>query len=183
MVLKPCLLYQSISRVNSTFLSGSNEFTCPVCKKGKLQYRDHCKRISRSEGGTSTWFWIPRCRCDNGGCRKITRMLPDFMTPNKHYRTDVISGVLEDIISPDDSDSEDYPTERTMERWKAWLQANIALIEALLRRYNSGHPIFRSEQLEESGSLLQKLKDNNQNWLEKVLRLVYSTGNRMNPVR
>ena len=44
-------------------------------------------------------------------------MLPDMLVPYKHYREETVSGVLDGIVSPDDEDSENYPSEQTMVRW------------------------------------------------------------------
>lgn len=43
-------------------------------------------------------------------------MLPDCLVPYKHYNEETISGVLDDIVNPDDEDSEIYPSEKTMLR-------------------------------------------------------------------
>ena len=37
-------------------------------------------------------------------------MLPDILTPFKHYNEETILGVLDDIVTPDDEDSETYPS-------------------------------------------------------------------------
>lgn len=47
-------------------------------------------------------------------------MLPDCLVPYKHYNEETISGVLDDIVNPDDEDSEIYPSEKTMLRWHHW---------------------------------------------------------------
>jgi hypothetical protein len=41
-------------------------------------------------------------------------MLPDILTPFKHYNEETISGVLDGIVTPEDEDSETYPSEDTM---------------------------------------------------------------------
>jgi len=41
-------------------------------------------------------------------------MLPDILTPFKHYNEETISGVLDGIVTPEDEDSETYPPEDTM---------------------------------------------------------------------
>ncbi len=85
---------------DSTFLIESSDYICPTCKKGHLLYRDHCKRILRHEGGSSEWLWIPRCKCDDPGCRKLHRMLPDLLVRFKQYSAEVISGVLDESLDP-----------------------------------------------------------------------------------
>ena len=41
-------------------------------------------------------------------------MLPDILTPFKHYNEENISGVLDGIVTPEDEDSETCPSEDTM---------------------------------------------------------------------
>lgn len=40
-------------------------------------------------------------------------MLPDILTPFKHYNEETISGVLDEIVTPEDAESETYPSEVT----------------------------------------------------------------------
>ena len=51
-------------------------------------------------------------------------MLPDLMVKFKQYSAEVISGVLDGVVQPDDADSEDHPCEDTMKRWHHWFMAN-----------------------------------------------------------
>ncbi len=53
---------------------------------------------------------------------------PDILLPYKHYETEVISGVIDDIVTPDDQDSEDYPSVSTMLYWLCWFRMNLANI-------------------------------------------------------
>ena len=41
-------------------------------------------------------------------------MLPDILVPYKHYPEETISGVLDEIVGPDDMDSENFPSEKSM---------------------------------------------------------------------
>ena len=63
----------------------SSEYLCLICQKGSLIFRDYCSRIIRYEDGTHEWLRIPRHQCSNDKCRRIHRMLPDILTPFKHY--------------------------------------------------------------------------------------------------
>ena len=47
---------------------------------------------------------IRRFRCQN--CRSYHNELPDCLVPYKHYEAEVIAGVLDEVILPDDLDSE-----------------------------------------------------------------------------
>ncbi len=60
-------------------------------------------------------------------------MLPDFLLKFKHYSAEVISGVLDEIIHPDDVDSEDHPCEDTMKRWNHWFKANELRIDGMIK--------------------------------------------------
>ena len=60
-------------------------------------------------------FLIRRLKCSS--CGKLHRELPDCLVPYKHYASEVISGVLDGIVTPEDDDSADYPCEMTMLRW------------------------------------------------------------------
>ena len=50
-------------------------------------------------------------------------MLPEILLPYKHYSEEVVSGVLDDVILPDDEDSENYPSEK--------IHASITLLVTL----------------------------------------------------
>ena len=45
----------------------------------------------------------------------------------------MIAGVLDEVIRPDDLDSEDYPSFNTMLRWLQWFRENLQRIEGYLR--------------------------------------------------
>ena len=44
-------------------------------------------------------------------------MLPDYILPYKQYDAEIIKGVLEGLITTDTLGYEDYPCDKTMERW------------------------------------------------------------------
>lgn len=93
--------------------SDNSEFLCPICQKCSLIFRDYRSHIIRYEDGTHEWLRIPRHQCSNDKCRRIHRMLPDILTPFKHYNEETISGVLDGIVTPEDEDSETSPSEDT----------------------------------------------------------------------
>ena len=94
--------------------SSENSHLCSVCQ-GMLRYRDSRPRIRKKEGGTWERLMIRRFRCQT--CHSSHNELPDCLVPYKHYETEVIAGVLDEVIRPDDLDSEDYPSFNTMLRW------------------------------------------------------------------
>ena len=176
MVLLPCIAYQNTSVRDNTLLIESRDYICPTCKKGHLCYRDHCHRIVRYEGGEAEWFWIPRAKCDNPGCGRLHRMLPDFMVQFKHYAAEVISGVLDGIVTPEDADSEDRPSADTMKRWHHWLMANELYIDGTLKSVGCRNLGFGEELLKSGISLLRELRYSSERWLETILCFIYNSG-------
>ena len=152
---------------------------CPRCQ-GILAYRDSRVRIRRKEGGRKERLMIRRFRCKN--CHSYHNELPDCRSPYKHYETEVISGVLDGVVTPEDADSEDYPSMQTMQRWLLWLQVNLTNIEGYLR--SAGYSIFRLGEgvLFSKGSLLEAIRKKYQSWLEIILRLIYNSGGFLVPI-
>lgn len=157
------------------FLCRSNEISpiCPCCGKA-LAYRDSRKRIYKTHGGSKTMILIRRFKCT--GCRRLHNELPDCITPHKHYGTEVIEDVVDEIVSPCDSATEDYPCEATMKRWKQWIGRNTLQIDGELR--SIGHRILGlgSHFLHSSVSLLQKLRADGAGWLGICQRILYNSG-------
>ena len=153
------------------------EFVCPCCKEGHLQYRDHCPRISRAKGGDATWYWIPRCQCDSERCRKVHRMLPEFMVKFKQYRTEVITSALDQKkgFVGDDAYNE-HPSVKTIQHWHHWLMANYLRIDGTLRSVGCKDLGFSEKLLESGDSLLIRLRASDQKWLAAVHRFVYNSG-------
>ena len=85
----------------------------------------------KSEGGAKQWLMIRRFRCCR--CRKLHNELPDCLTAFKHYKTEVIAGVVDGIVTLDDLDSENYPCVSTMLLWLRWFQLNLERMEGYLR--------------------------------------------------
>ena len=86
------------------------------------------------------------------------RELPDLLAPYKHYLAEIISGVLDGIVKPDDEDTEDYPCEQTMERWRRWLELNRSYIEGYLRSVGYRLLGFGEELLNSTVSLLEHMR-------------------------
>lgn len=160
--------------------SSENSHICPVCQ-GTLHYRDSRPRIRKKEGGTKEQLMIRRFRCQN--CHAYHNELPDCLVPYKHYEAEVIAGVLDEVILPDDLDSEDYPSFSTMLRWLQWFRENLQRMEGYLR--TAGYQILNlgEDFLFTSDSLLDKIRNRYQNWLEQLLRLIYNSGGFLVPVR
>ena len=158
---------------NDIFVESSAISYCPVCGE-PLSYRDSCVRIMRLEGGRRRRFLIRRLKCCN--CGKLHRELPDCLVPYKHYASEVISGVLDGIVTPDDDDSADFPCEMSMRRWLCWLEANRLRIDGYLK--STGYRLlgFSTELLGSRMPLLDKLRSSRPEWLETLLRFLYNSG-------
>lgn len=93
----------------------NNESTCPKCGE-QLKYYDSVKRLVRTKYGQKKKVVIRRLRCIK--CHSIHREIPDFIFPYKQYEADIISGVIEGLITCETLGFEDYPCEMTMIRWR-----------------------------------------------------------------
>ena len=145
-----------------------------------MLFRDYCERIVRYEGGDSEWLKIPRCRCTNKRCRRIHRMLPDFLAPFKHYQEPVISGVLDGEIDPADAD--DRPSDQSAKRWSHWLMMNELNIDGYLKSVAHRELGFSEELLRSGVSLLGKLRSSiPYGWLRAILRIIYNSGGFLEP--
>jgi len=92
-----------------------NETACPNCG-GRLKYYDTIQRIVRTQGRNSKWIEVRRLKCIE--CLYLHRELPEYIYPYKQYEAEVITGVLEGLITTDTFGYEDYPCEATMIRWR-----------------------------------------------------------------
>lgn len=100
-------------------VSSDDTPVCPVCG-GTLKYRDTRPRIRKKEGGLKEYLMIRRLCCTE--CHRHHNELPDCLVPHKHYEAEVISGVIDGIVTSEDADSEDCPSFLTMLRWLQWFQ-------------------------------------------------------------
>ena len=82
-----------------------NEEELPVCPECQtpLKYRDSRRRHIRREGGKKYWGHIRRLFCKN--CRRLHNELPANVSPHKHYKVEVIEGVVDEIVIPDDPEN------------------------------------------------------------------------------
>ena len=167
-----------MQRKINVFLPDSSEYLCPECKAGDLHFRDYCKRIRKLEGGDKEWISIPRHQCDNPACRRVHRMLPDFLVPFKHYQESVIADAIDERIVPDESD--DRPSVQTAIRWKWWLIMNAANIDGLLKSIGHRELGFSADLLGSGLSLLDELRKRiPAGWLKEILRYIYNSGARL----
>ena len=150
---------------------------CPECQT-PLKYRDSRLRHIRREGGKKYWGHIRRLFCKK--CRRLHNELPANVSPHKHYEVEVIEGVVDEIVMPDDPENEGYPCERTMLRWKKWIEHNRPFIEGYIRSIGFQLLGLGPEFLKSEESILDNLRetfcDRDHHWLTAVNRLVYNTG-------
>lgn len=153
-------------RIRIFFVESSDTCLCPCCQ-APLDDRDYRLRIMKLEGGEKKFLRVERRKCTNGGCRRIHTVLPGCIVPYKHYASEVIVGVLDEVITSDDADTEDYPCETTMHRWKHWLMVNYLRMEGYPK--SIGHHLLELEKglLGSTVSLLEKLRLSNDHWLEQ----------------
>lgn len=154
---------------------------CPYCG-AELVFEDHVNRHQKLAGGEKQWYRIERRRCP-GGCG-LHRILPDFLAPYKHYDMDIITGVLNGSITSDTPPFENYPCEKTMERWQGWLLLNLVFINGYLksvgiRLFAMGIALAYSVT-----NLVEELKQRDRHgWMKVIIRAVYNTGGSLEPYR
>lgn len=152
---------------------------CPVCQS-IMHYRDSRKRIRKTEGGIKEFLVIRRFRCEH--CHSYHVELPDCLVPFKHYEAEVISGVLDGVVSSADLDAEDYPSLSTILRWLQWFNENLDRIQGYLRTISCSLFRLGEDFLFSQDSLLDAIRNKYQNWLEKILRLIYNSGGFLVPI-
>ena len=160
--------------------SSETSHMCPICR-GSLHYRDSRLRIRRKEGGVKEHLILRRFRCSS--CHSDQTELPDCLVPYKHYEAEVISGVLDEVVRPEDLDSEDYPSFSTMRRWIQWLVENLTRIEGYLRTAGFYLLACGPDILFSKVSLLDAVRKKHSDWLERILRLIYNSGGFLVPIR
>lgn len=150
---------------------------CPECG-GILSYRDSRLRICKTYGGTATYISIRRLECID--CNRLHTELPSFLVPYKHYASEVVENVLDDVSTPEDTTTEDYPCEMTMNRWKNWFMKNLLQIEGMLRSNAYRILGFSQKLLKSKASLLDNIRREGCGWLAAVLRFIYNSGFKLN---
>lgn len=134
----------------------------------------------KTEGGTKQFIQIERLKCNH--CERLHNALPDFLVPYKHYVAQIISGVLDEVISADDLDTEDYPCEQTMKRWHRWFNGNQNNIEGNIRSIGYRLLGLGEDLLSARLSLLTHLRKSSEVWLETILRIIYNAGSFLVPI-
>ncbi len=155
------------------YIMSNDPTICPVCDN-VMKYRDSLLRHMKLEGQNRKNYMIRRLQCTH--CGSLHRELPDCFVPYKHYGAEIISGAVDGIVTSTDADSEDYPCEMTINRWKRWLAFNTNRINGYLRSIGFQVLGFSEELLKSTTSLLDDLRSSNPEWLETILRFIYNSG-------
>ena len=104
------------------------------------------------------------------------------MLPYKHYGSDIIEDVVDEVIGADDLGTENYPCEATMKHWKWWISRNEANIGGQMRSMLHHLLDLDMEFLKSGESLLKELKGRiSPGWLSVVARFIYNLGGRIEP--
>lgn len=99
-----------------------------------------------------------------------------MLAPHKYFELDVITGVLDVLITPDTKGFEDHPSESTIKHWHHWFMLNQDTIEGTLR--SKGYQLlgFTEKLLTSDVSLLSELRKDTCDWLRIILRFIYNSG-------
>ncbi len=139
-------------------------------------------RIHRLPGGKTEWFVINRLKCTNESCGRLHRELPECLSPYKHYDAQLIEDVLDDVVSEEDVECEDYPSEQTMKHWRFWLQLNERHIEGQMKSTADRLLDLGTEFARSTDFLLKELRTRiAPGWLKLLNRFLYNTGGGMIP--
>lgn len=159
----------------SIIINCTEDCICPICQS-PVSHRDWKPRIKKLDGGLVQWLVIERRQCENEGCRRIHSILPDILMPYKHYVSDLIMGVIDGDVEPEDPVNEDYPCDETMRRWMRWFIANLFRAEGYCRQaLRQAHG--SSMDATQSGTpILDGIRKSCERWLPAVLRMVYNSG-------
>ena len=162
-------------------ITSKEEPRCPYCG-ALLEFEDHVRRHRKLAGGEKEWFWIERRSCP--ACWCLHRVLPDFLAPYKHYDIGIITGVLNGEITSDLLAFEDYPCERTMERWQDWMILNLIFINAYLKSVGIRLFAFGIALAYAAADLVEELNGRTPHgWLKTIIRAIYNTGASLEPYR
>ena len=168
--------YEIISNNDSTFtIKYFNIPPCHICHE-TIKYRDSRIRYVKYPGGSRKAFHISRYKCER--CNVLCSLLPDIMVPYKQYSSETICDVIDGVLTSDDLEAEDYPTEKTMFLWLEWFCKNLQYIDEYLRSLKSrisGKPV--------TGSVVEVLRTQHKNWLGKIIVMVYNSGGALTPLR
>ena len=89
---------------------------------------------------------------------------------------------MDGVVNEKDTETEDYPCEGTMKRWRWWLHRNEKNIEGQIRAAAHRFLDLDGKFLKSSASLLGELKERiSPGWLKAASRAIYNSGGRIEP--
>lgn len=97
---------------------------CKYCLT-TIKHRDYVSRIVKYADGKKLYVKVERFICPT--CSRVSRVLPYYIIPYKHYDARIIYGVQRRRITYTSPGFEDYPCEMTMKRWIKEYQQNTLL--------------------------------------------------------
>ena len=104
------------------------------------------------------------------------RVLPDTLLPHVHYCTEVVENVVDGICDSESEQTFDYPVEKTMDRWKNWMDGNKNHVDGAMKSIGSRLPEFGEELLNSEDSLMDKLREEGAGWLSIISRFMWNFG-------
>ncbi len=159
---------------------------CPYCEE-VLSFCDHVLRHEKQAGGKKQWYLIERWKCNKCPTKKLHRALPDFLAPYKHYSVDIIADILDDTYNTSEEgyeDYEDYPCDKTKERWKAWIEMNRTAINGNLKSVGTRLLALGIALVYSVTDLIEELRKRERLlWLRIIIRGLYNTGSSLEPFR
>lgn len=153
-------------------VSSEDSALCPVCASC-LKYRDSRDRIVKKHGGKTIRISIRRLKCDI--CRRFHNELPNILVPHKHYSSEVIEDTIDEASTPEDSATEDYPCEKTIQRWKRWISRNDSVIRYYLSIFVYSRLHFQNNSYSHFFTL-ENIRRQGTGWLGSFTWIVYGAG-------
>ncbi len=96
----------------------------------------------------------------------------------------IITGVLNGSITSDKPPFENYPCEKTMERWLNWLMLNLIFINGYLKSVGIRLFAMGIALAYTVANLVEDLKQRDRRrWMKIIIRAVYNTGGSLEPYR
>lgn len=127
-------------------------------------------------GGDAEWRLIERRKCED--CSTTHRILPDDQVPFKHYESELIEKVIDDVLTDDEVlESEDYPCDETKAGWREWGIYLMNNAEGQIRYAVHSILDYGDEFLYMKDSLLERIKGRIiRGWLSVTLKIMVNTG-------
>ena len=167
--------YTESDKGDGVIIECNQDCICPLCQS-TVCHRDWKPRIMKLDGGQVRWLVIERRQCINLGCHKLHSLLPDKLVPYKHYASELITGVLDGDIGPEDPMNEEYPCDETLHRWNHWFMANLFRIEGYCGLV--WHHVLDPGMgfMQPGASILETIQRSCDRWLAAILRMIYNSG-------